>query len=178
MRNLLGELLATNEDTVEVCEIGFNMGHSSLLWLLESERTRVRAFDLGKAWYNRPALEHLQETFGEERIQVVFGDSTEKLEAYSFQGKPCALIFIDGGHTYDTALSDIRQLEKAARPAIDGGHTLLLDDPNHPDVGRAWQAAINDGIVLHHGDVFEDAHHASVYDARAALVYGQYQSGV
>ena len=48
MRNLLRGLVAHEaEDVLEVCEVGFNFGHSSLLWLLEP-RVRVRSFDLGE----------------------------------------------------------------------------------------------------------------------------------
>ena len=61
-------------------------------------------------------------------------------------------------------------LRAAARP---GHHVLLMDDPDHDEVGRAWRAMLADGVE-HFGDVYEDAHGMSVYDARAAMVYGAY----
>ena len=74
-------------------------------------------------------------------------------------------------HHYAAALSDLRNLRAAARP---GHHVLLVDDPDHDEVGRAWRAALAEGTVEHFGDVYEDAHGASVYGARAAMVYGAY----
>jgi len=50
---------------------------------------------------------------------------------------------------------------------------LLMDDPDHDEVGRAWRAMLADGVE-HFGDVYEDAHGSSVYGARAAMVYGAY----
>ena len=49
-----------------------------------------------------------------------------------------------------------------------------MDDPDHDEVGRAWRAVLADGTVEPFGDVYEDAHGVSVYDARAAMVYGAY----
>ena len=179
MRNLLGHVLRDRaaSKTVEVCEVGFNAGHSTLLWLMQDPRVRVRAFDLGVHWYSSHVTGFFDAAFDSGRVEVVFGDSQETLPAFaaafnsSSPPEFCDLIFVDGDHHYAAALSDLRNLRAAARP---GHHVLLMDDPDHDEVGRAWRAVVEDGTVEHFGDVYEDAHGASVYGARAAMVYGAY----
>ena len=179
MRNLLGHVLRDRaaSKTVEVCEVGFNAGHSTLLWLMADPRVRVRAFDLGIHWYSPHVTGFFDAAFDAGRVDVTFGDSQDTLPAFAAafnSTQPpefCDLIFVDGDHHYAAALADLRNLRAAARP---GHHVLLMDDPDHDEVGRAWRDIIADGTVEHFGDVYEDAHGASVYGARAAMVYGAY----
>ncbi len=179
MRNLLGHVLRDRaaSKTVEVCEVGFNAGHSTLLWLMQDPRVRVRAFDLGVHWYSPHVTGFFDAAFDRGRVEVTFGDSQETLPAFaaafnsSSPPEFCDLIFVDGDHHYAAALADLRNLRATARP---GHHVLLMDDPDHEEVGRAWRAVLADGTVEHFGDVYEDAHGASVYGARAAMVYGAY----
>ena len=178
MRNLLGHVLRDRaaSKTVEVCEVGFNAGHSTLLWLMQDPRVRVRAFDLGIHWYSPHVTGFFDAAFDAGRVDVTFGDSQQTLPAFAAafnSTEPpefCDLIFVDGDHHFDAALADLRNLRAAARP---GHHVLLMDDPDHDEVGRAWRAVLADGVE-HFGDVYEDAHGVSVYDARAAMVYGAY----
>ena len=178
MRNLLGHVLRdrATAKSVEVCEVGFNAGHSTLLWLMQDPRVRVRAFDLGVHWYSAHVTGFFDAAFDAGRVEVVFGDSQQTLPAFAAafnSTEPpefCDLIFVDGDHHYAAALSDLRNLRAAARP---GHHVLLMDDPDHDEVGRAWRTVLADGVE-HFGDVYEDAHGASVYGARAAMVYGAY----
>ena len=178
MRNLLGHVLRDRATAqhVEVCEVGFNAGHSTLLWLMADPRVRVRAFDLGVHWYSPHVTGFFDAAFDAGRVEVVFGDSQQTLPAFaaafnsSSPPEFCDLIFVDGDHHFDAALSDLRKLRAAARP---GHHVLLMDDPDHDEVGRAWRAMLADGVE-HFGDVYEDAHGSSVYGARAAMVYGAY----
>ena len=179
MRNLLGHVLRdrATAEFVEVCEVGFNAGHSTLLWLMADPRVRVRAFDLGVHWYSPHVTGFFDAAFDAGRVEVTFGDSQQTLPAFaaSFNSTEppefCDLIFVDGDHHYAAALSDLRNLRAAARP---GHHVLLMDDPDHDEVGRAWRAVVDDETVEHFGDVYEDAHGSSVYGARAAMVYGAY----
>ena len=178
MRNLLGHVLRDRAAAkhVEVCEVGFNAGHSTLLWLMQDPRVRVRAFDLGIHWYSPHVTGFFDAAFDAGRVDVTFGDSQETLPAFAAafnSTEPpefCDLIFVDGDHHYAAALADLRNLRAAARP---GHHVLLMDDPDHDEVGRAWREMLADGVE-HFGDVYEDAHGSSVYGARAAMVYGAY----
>ena len=149
---------------VVVCEVGFNFGHSSLLWLLASPRSRVRAFDIATNWYVLPAAEYLMARFP-HRIDLTVGDSRTTLQR---PPSDCDLIFIDGGHDYDTALSDIMAFRRNNQ-AI-----LILDDINQDPVNHAWQTAIDNGIVEPEGDVYEQALFYHPTRARSALVYGTY----
>jgi len=105
MKNLLGQVLRdrVTQKHVEVCEVGFNAGHSTLLWLIEDPRVRVRAFDLGIHWYSKHVVGFFDEVYGPGRVDVVFGDSQETLPtfaaAFNSSSPPefCDLTFVDGG---------------------------------------------------------------------------------
>ena len=55
-----GKQAATN-----LCEIGFNAGHSAMLLLLGRDRTPLRftIFDLGHHAYTKPCVEYIQSKF-------------------------------------------------------------------------------------------------------------------
>jgi cephalosporin hydroxylase len=61
---------------------------------------------------------------------------------------PLALVFIDGGHAYETVLTDYTLL---SRHVIKGGYLLMHDIfPNPADGGQApyqiYQTALNSGL--------------------------------
>ncbi|KAJ1452946.1 hypothetical protein M885DRAFT_619413 [Pelagophyceae sp. CCMP2097] len=179
LRSMIDDVLKQKEGVVEVCEVGFNMGHSSLVWLMASPRIRVRAWDLGATAYVPFAEKHLRAEFG-DRLQLEYGDSTQTLSAFAAEfasEEPpewCDVVFIDGGHSYAVAENDLLNLAKAARPAAKGGHVLIVDDPNQVEVGEAWRDAQKSGLVEKVADVFEQAHYAYPNQARSALTYGSY----
>ena len=150
MRNLLGHVLRDRaaSKTVEVCEVGFNAGHSTLLWLMQDPRVRVRAFDLGIHWYSPHVTGFFDAAFDAGRVEVVFGDSQETLPAFAAafnSTEPpefCDLIFVDGDH-HSTRRS--RTCGTCERPRGPAHHVLLMDDPDHDEVGRAWRAVLADG---------------------------------
>ena len=172
MRNLLGHVLRDRATAkhVEVCEVGFNAGHSTLLWLMQDPRVRVRAFDLGVHWYSPHVTGFFDAAFDAGRVEVVFGDSQETLPAFaaafnsSSPPEFCDLIFVDGDHHFAAALADLRNLRAAARP---GHHVLLMDDPDHDEVGRAWRAMLADGSVERPRRRARGRAARPVYDARA-----------
>ena len=71
-----------SEFVFTVCEVGFNMGHSSLNWLLTDEAVRVVSFDLGDNAYTRHGAAYLKERFGAHRLELVVGDSAVTVPAY------------------------------------------------------------------------------------------------
>ena len=153
---------------VTVCEIGYNLGHSSLLWLMEDERVRVKAFDLGEHGYSHRSAEYMRRWFGEDRIEVVFGLSEETVPAAEPLG--CDLVFIDGGHQFSVARADILNCRRHANPYA----VLVVDDINQEMVGRAWDSVEAMGLVEEIGVVFEQEHYLSARRARSSILYGSY----
>ncbi len=180
MRSLLELLLdRRNPDSpFQVCEVGFNMGHSSLFWLLQSPTVSVRAFDIGMHDYAHRASSYLSSRFGALRLSsgVIFGDSRETLPLHQLAVRrgelpPCDLVFIDGGHSFEVAKSDILNF----RGAVSDDHILIVDDIDGDEVERAWNWALSDGIIEEIGEIFEDNFYVDARNSRSSLVYGVYR---
>ena len=67
---------------INVMEIGFNSGFSTLLMLISNTNMHITCFDLGEHSYTLPCYEKIKETFG-DRISIVIGDSTKTLQDFS-----------------------------------------------------------------------------------------------
>lgn len=84
-----------------VCEIGFNAGHSLLYMLLVNPTAEYTLFDLGEHLYSKPCLEYIRSLFPTTKIKMFWGDSRKTMVEYlsnpSHQTFDC--IHIDGGHT-------------------------------------------------------------------------------
>ena len=104
--------------------------------------------DIGKAFRGTPE---------EERIIQLWGDS-QHYELDEFHGS-MGIVFVDGGHDYETALSDLRHARAMlADPA--GGIIAAHDYGLIPDVVRAW------------GEVFQDAE-TLAFEASTVVAYGE-----
>eukprot|EP00639_Heterosigma_akashiwo_P009830 CAMPEP_0194595414 /NCGR_PEP_ID=MMETSP0292-20121207/24957_1 /TAXON_ID=39354 /ORGANISM="Heterosigma akashiwo, Strain CCMP2393" /LENGTH=240 /DNA_ID=CAMNT_0039455295 /DNA_START=949 /DNA_END=1672 /DNA_ORIENTATION=+ len=160
---------ASNPDANNYVEVGFNMGHSCLLVLFANPRLNVLSFDLGLSPVVRTSARYLQNffpgrlrllldahqqgtfrTFFPGRLRLVTGDSTRTVPAFlggfgDDSGK-FDLIFVDGGHSFEVALSDITNMEGYASKLQ---HTLIVDDFHYPErtVQRAWNRVVHAGIV-------------------------------
>jgi len=144
--------------------VGFNAGHSALLWLLAGA-SRVISFELGKHKYSQLANEWLSARFP-GRLLVVMGDSLQTVPTFHtmFTHEKCDIVFVDGGHTSQQAWEDLthfKELVDLGRNASNG-HILLVDDTNMPGVGEAWAQAQAQGIAVEDGHVL--SHNADVND--------------
>lgn len=112
---------------VNIMEIGFNGGHSCLLFLLANQYSRIQIFDLGNHSYARECYNFLNAIFP-NRINVVWGNSLDTLVNFQSDMK-YDLIHIDGGHGVDVLRSDIFQCKRFATT-----HTrMFIDDISyHP----------------------------------------------
>jgi predicted O-methyltransferase YrrM len=119
-------------------EIGLNLGHSALVALCADPDIQVVSFELGEHPSTRQACEILQSAFGQKRLRVVWGDSTKTVPKEPALGAD--VIFIDGGHSYQIAMDDLRNMKRHAKAS---DHLLIMDDVyceadwcDGP--GRAW----------------------------------------
>ena len=182
-----------------IMEIGFNAGHSALLFLaITSPETKVVSFDLGEYAYVFAAKRYIDTVFP-GRHTLVTGDSTITIPKYEEQvahrmknpltAPPLRFdfIFIDGGHQDDVPMKDILHSQRL----VAGNHTIVAVDDicrvqqRHAhytiEPTRAWNQMVSVGIVEEHGfdDYYEllyrDNKQTEDYRSRG-MVWGRYSS--
>ena len=157
-----------------IMEIGFNAGHSALLFLaITPPTTKVVSFDLGEYAYVFAAKRYIDSLFP-GRHTLVTGDSTVTIPKYEEQvahrmkdintAPPMRfdIIFIDGGHQNDIPLKDILNSQRLAS----GADTVVaIDDicrthERHEhytiEPTKAWEQMRSCGVILEDG--YDDYH--------------------
>ena len=148
--SLLYHRLSQQAWVQQVCEIGFNAGHSAFQWLVSSH-TKLHSFDLGSHNYTRPMAKVIAEMFP-GRFDITYGSSLKTVPE-SPLGGCCDVLIVDGGHLGDVPITDLRNMRRLANPV----HNLvILDDaPSKADYGRsptfAWLEAQSEGLLAHVG---------------------------
>jgi predicted O-methyltransferase YrrM len=126
VRGQVNDLLAlTRRHSIEVMEIGFNAGHSAELFLHNNPYLTLTSFDLGRWDYIYPAKNYIDYMYP-NRHTLIMGDSTVTVPKYISDnpGKKFDVIFIDGGHEYDTAKADLENCFHLAHKDT----IIILDD--------------------------------------------------
>lgn len=152
-----------------IMEIGFNAGHSALLFLANTPpETKVVSFDLGEYAYVFAAKRYIDSVFP-GRHTLVTGDSTTTIPKYEEQvahrmkdpttAPPLRFdfIFIDGGHQNDIPMKDILNSQRLARDE----HTIVAMDDISRDPSRqvhytiqptqAWSQMVHAGVIREDG---------------------------
>ena len=152
-----------------ICEIGMNGGHSALIFLaatsrydtsmeeddvttgmrddVDSRSTELIMFDLYDFAYSNTAKRYI-ETLYPGRFEIHVGNSRITLPGWisglTTEDDKCDIFSIDGDHTYEGALSDIRNAAKATR----GGGRVILDDMTPGgETRRAFDDAVSEEII-------------------------------
>ncbi|MEH3156256.1 MAG: class I SAM-dependent methyltransferase [Gordonia paraffinivorans] len=141
--------LASTPGVRRVVEIGFNAGFSSHAFLSAHADVVVTSFDLGEHAYGSRAKAQIDADFP-GRHTLITGDSLTTVPEYAetHPGETFDLVFIDGGHTYEVAAADIRNMARLA----DEDTILVIDDllPHRlwgEGVIKAWDEAVETGVV-------------------------------
>ena len=138
----------------QICEVGFNGGHSAWAMLSGASPTaQMVSFDLISKSYTQACHRVLRSTFP-RRHRLVDGSSNVSIPQFISQNLAhrCDLIFVDGGHTEADAISDLLHMSLLAT-----SQALVVMD----DVGcassfcwgptRAWQSFTSAGRILEMG---------------------------
>lgn len=112
-----------------ILEIGFNAGHSCLLYLLANPNSRIDLFDIGLHEYTRPCFEYLDSHFP-GRLKITYGDSRETLP--KAPRKKYDLIHVDGGHAEDVVRSDLDSVRSLSHEKT----IIVSDDDEQPHINR------------------------------------------
>jgi mannosyltransferase OCH1-like enzyme len=125
-KNLI--LMANQENVIDVLEIGFNGGFSTLLLLNSNPNVKLTCIDIGMHSYVVPCFNKIKEFYG-DRIALHICDSVEMMPKLT---KLYDLIHIDGGHTYDVAKEDIINSYYISKPNA----LLIINDYDMPQINN------------------------------------------
>lgn len=129
-------------NATNIMEIGFNAGHSSLLYLLANSNSKLTIFDICQHKYTLPCFEYLQSVFP-DRLQIFPGDSTKTVPEF-YNNNPNTkfdLIHIDGAHHGDIPNKDFYNALKLASDVI------IWDDTQMRTLNDLMNGYINKGLV-------------------------------
>lgn len=134
-----------------IMEIGFNAGHSSLLYLLANPDSKLTIFDLCEHKYTMPCFEYLDSIFP-GRMTMHQGDSTVEVPKYD-QSARFDLVHIDGGHCGDIPNKDFFNSLKLASDFI------IWDDTQISTLNNMFNGYLQQGYIreffLHKTRVYE-----------------------
>lgn len=140
-----------------ICEIGFNGGHSSLMWaILFNGSIELLVFDMCKDRRCDIGEEFIREIFPNIRLKVVRGDSRKTIPLYRHNNPnvKCDFISIDGGHLGKVPTTDLLNMQHLAADQ----NTVVMDDVNIKSnetylktVGKAWKYAVTNRIIIQTG---------------------------
>ena len=143
-KNKQKNLYACGKHATRILEIGFNAGHSSLLFLLANDTSKLTVFDINIHKYTRPCLEYLQSLFP-GRIEFFAGDSMKTVPEYH-TAHPDArfdLIHVDGSHEREYVLGDMENVRKMS--TLDT--IVVLDDDNDATIREINQMYEDKGRI-------------------------------
>jgi predicted O-methyltransferase YrrM len=121
-------LLRSAKGSGAIMEIGFNAGHSLLLFLMSAPNAVYTVFDICEHAYTRPCFEYLCQAFPAAQLTLIEGDSTQTVPAWIAANpeRKFDLVHVDGGHTAEVASADLMGAIQVTR--TDG--YIILDDTN------------------------------------------------
>ena len=128
-----------------ICETGFNAGHSTLQWLTGSDHTKVYSFDIASHYYTRPMADYINRTFP-GRFHLTIGDSLQTVPRFAASRRDvkCDVIVVDGGHSHDVALGDLRNFRDLANIER---NVLVVDDKDIHGIKLAWKETLTAGLA-------------------------------
>lgn len=125
-----------------IMEIGFNAGHSCLLFLLANPESKITLFDLCEHRYTRSCFEYLDNAFP-NRLTLIPGNSNKTVPEYTatFGYETFDLVHVDGGHLEIVADCDFRNILPLA------SRIIILDDTNFDHLNTLFCSYLKSGYL-------------------------------
>jgi hypothetical protein len=121
------------QENENICEIGFNAGHSSMLLLLgkSDKLSKFTIFDIGHHAYTRPCFEYIKTKFSDVNFEYIEGDSTITIPEWIQMNKELMykydLVHVDGGHTEHCIFNDMKHADLLLKK----NGIMIVDDTNY-----------------------------------------------
>lgn len=137
-------LFSLGKNCSRILEIGFNAGHSCLLFLLSNPENKIDCFDICEHSYTNLCFDYLSKTFP-GRINLYQGDSKKTLPDFKRENpeKFYDLIHIDGSHEINDANCDFYNTFCLSQK----NGFVIFDDVNLPQMKHLWNLFVKDGHV-------------------------------
>ena len=158
MRHIIQRKQHEKGARVNVCETGFNGGHSAMLFLSfldlgNNANVYYYGWDLKQVGSSLPTAEKMQKEFG-DHFHITWGDSkvTLKNAKETMDGQKCDLIVVDGEHSKPGVVNDVQSLLEVARK----GAIVFGDDcapykrtvPKSQEMLDAWNSFVDEGELI------------------------------
>ena len=137
-------LYSVGKVTKNILEIGFNAGHSCLLFLLANPESTIDCFDICMHEYTKKCFDYLSMTFP-GRLRLHEGDSKATLPKFKENNpeKTFDLIHIDGSHELNDANCDFyNTLYMTTTDTF-----VIFDDISLPQMRFLWDGYVRDKHV-------------------------------
>jgi hypothetical protein len=139
-----------------ICEIGFNAGHSALLFLLgnPNENINFTIFDINTHSYTDECFKYIKDKFPVVNFTFVEGDSVSSIPKWLDQTKKFEffdVVHIDGCHLIEILKSDFANSIKMLKK--DG--IVIIDDTQKEHINRLVDIYISTGIFEEITYIFE-----------------------
>jgi len=121
------------QNMLNICEIGFNAGHSSMLLLLGRDNSPLNftIFDIGHHRYTKPSFEYIKSKFSYVNFEYIEGDSTiimpEWINNHTDLIGKYDLVHVDGGHSEHCICNDMKNTDLFVK--VNG--IVIVDDTNN-----------------------------------------------
>lgn len=124
--------LVREPGTSNYCEVGMNVGHSTVAMLVANPQITAHVFDLGAFRWSEPVATLLRAHFG-HRFQLYVGKSRHTIpkwrQAFLAAGRRCDLFLIDGDHRPASVIGDLRAMYPAAD--VQRNYVVIDDTQSH-----------------------------------------------
>jgi hypothetical protein len=134
-----------------ICEIGFNAGHSTMLMLLGINKDKpinFTIFDIGHHTYTKPCLNYIKSKFLNVNFEYIEGDSTITMPEWINKNNDSIckydVIHIDGGHSEHCISNDMKNVDKIVK--ING--IIIIDDTNENIINKYVDFYISSGKYI------------------------------
>ena len=143
-KNKQMNLYSLSKDVKNILEIGFNAGHSSLIFLLSNQNSQIYCFDICSWKYTKKCFKYLSKTFP-NRLKLIKGSSIITVPKFikENQNKTFDLVHIDGCHDIKIAKKDFKNCYKITNK----GGIIILDDTQNKLLNNLFNYYISKKLI-------------------------------